>query len=848
MSGGFRESGLACSFLPFDIEGFGDLAELALDMRWSWNRSADVIWKRLDPVLWELTNNPWVVLQAVSRDRLRNLLGDAGFRRKIDLSLKAKRDAESEPAWFQLEHPEEALKSVAYFSMEFMLSEALPIYSGGLGNVAGDQLKAASDMGVPVTGIGLLYQRGYFRQAIGRNGDQQALFPYNDPSGLPVVPLRDANGEWLRLKIAFPGCSVWLRTWQVQVGRVKLLLLDTNDPANYPTHRGITSELYPAGLELRLMQEIILGIGGWQLLEAAGLAPEVCHLNEGHPAFAVLERARSFMKKTGKPFETALTATRAGNIFTTHTPVAAGFDRFPASMVEQYLGAYAANRLGITPGELLSLGRRDPADKTEPFNMAYLAARGSWAINGVSRLHGEVSRRIFEPLFPRWPAPEVPVGHVTNGVHISTWDSAVADAFWTETCGKERWFCDAKNIQRKMRSVPDSRIWQFRQEVRASLVEYVRMRLIRQLSVSGAPPENIEMAKKALDPDRLTLGFARRFTSYKRPNLLLEDPERLLKILANPERPVQLLIAGKAHPADLAGQAMIRQWMDFIKKPQARGRVVFLSDYDMQLTAKLMHGVDVWINTPRRPWEACGTSGMKILVNGGLNLSELDGWWAEAYTPSAGWAIGDRKEHEDPKWDAIEAEALYRLLEQAVVQEFYSRGADGIPSAWVSRIRESMSLMTPQFSATRTVAEYTDKYYIPAAAAYRERAAKKGALAADMASRLERVREVWDGLRFGDVKVTSRPDEHLFEVRLHLNGLDPAMVSVELYAEGGDGTKAFCREMEAATGQKLSAGDALVYRAAAPNDRPAADYTARAKPLLPGLALPLEANQILWQR
>ncbi|MDA8170440.1 MAG: alpha-glucan family phosphorylase [Nitrospiraceae bacterium] len=845
MSDNLTLGGLACSFLPFDIEGFGSLAELALDMRWSWNRSADVIWKRLDPVLWDLTTNPWVMLQAVSQDRLRSLLADPAFRKKVDACLKAKREAESAPAWFQREHPGGPLESVAYFSMEFMLSEALPIYSGGLGNVAGDQLKAASDMGVPVTGVGLLYQRGYFRQVIDRSGSQQALFPYNDPSGLPIVPLREQNGEWLRLKIAFPGCLVWLRTWQVQVGRIKLYLLDTNDPANYPTHRGITSELYPAGLELRLMQEIVLGIGGWKLLEAIGLRPEVCHLNEGHPAFAVLERARSFMKQTGSTFKAALIATRAGNIFTTHTPVAAGFDRYPPHLIEQYLGAYATNRLGITLEELLALGRQDPADSAEFFNMAYLAARGSWAINGVSQLHGEVSRRIFQPIFPRWPASEVPVGHVTNGVHMSTWDSAEADAFWTETCGKERWLGSTEDIERKMSTVPDSRIWQFRQAVRANLVEYVRKRLIRQLSVSGAPPDEIENVKHVLDPEMLTLGFARRFTSYKRPNLLLYDPDRLLQILTNPARPIQLLIAGKAHPADLAGQAMIRQWMSFIGKPGARSHVVFLSDYDMQLTSRLMHGVDVWVNTPRRPWEACGTSGMKILVNGGLNLSELDGWWAEAYTPAAGWALGDGKEH-GPEWDAVEAEALYRLLEQTVATEFYSRGKDEIPPAWVLRIRQSMSRLTPQFSATRTVAEYTERYYIPSALAYRQRTAEKSAPGADIAARLDRLHEGWSGLRFGEVKVGTGPDWHAFEVRVHLNGLDPGMICLELYAEG-DGRGPFRREMEPDTVRPGRQG-AYVYRARVPNSRPAADYTARIRPRLPGASLPLESSLILWQR
>jgi glycogen phosphorylase len=418
--------------LSKDIEGFHILAELALDMRSSWNHAADQLWRQLDPVLWDLTHNPWVVLQTVSREKLQRVLADPDCRKNVDDLVQASRDAAEAHAWFQQTYPQSPLRSVAYFSMEFMLSEALPIYSGGLGNVAGDQLKAASDLGVPVVGVGLLYQQGYFRQVIDKDGEQQALFPYNDPGQLPITPLRQANGEWLRLEFAFPGYSVWLRAWQVQIGRVKLYLLDSNDAANIPAHRAITGELYGGGPELRLKQELLLGIGGWRLLGALGIKPEVCHLNEGHAAFAVLERARSFMQETGQPFEVALTVTRAGNLFTTHTAVAAGFDRFAPALIEQYLGRYAVQKLGITLHDLLALGREKPNDSSESFNMAYLAVRGSGAVNGVSRLHGEVSRQIFWPLFPRWPQDEIPVGYVTNGVHVPTWDSAPADKLWTE--------------------------------------------------------------------------------------------------------------------------------------------------------------------------------------------------------------------------------------------------------------------------------------------------------------------------------------------------------------------------------------------------------------------------------
>jgi starch phosphorylase len=789
-----------------------------------------------------------LVLQTVSRDQIERMLADPVFRKKVDGLVETRRQALAAPAWFQQNHAQGSLTCAAYFSMEFMLSEALPIYSGGLGNVAGDQLKAASDLGVPVVGVGLLYQQGYFRQVIDKNGEQQALFPYNDPGQLPITPLRQANGEWLRLEISLPGYTVWLRAWQVQVGRVKLYLLDSNDAVNLPAHRAITSELYGGGPELRLKQEMLLGIGGWRLLRALGLQPEVCHLNEGHAAFAVLERARNFMEETGQPFEVALAVTRAGNLFTTHTAVAAGFDRFAPTLIEQYLGGYAEKKLGIALHDLLALGRQTPTDSSEPFNMAYLAIRGSSSVNGVSRLHGKVSRRLFLPLFPRWPEDEIPIGHVTNGVHMPTWDSAPADDLWTESCGKDRWLGTTKNLELDIRRVSDARLWQFRTAASKSLVEYARERLSRLLASSGALPEEVEAVKHLFDPSALTLGFARRFATYKRPNLLLHDPQRLLRLLTNPQRPVQLIIAGKAHPADQAGQALIREWIHFIRQPEVRPHAIFLSDYDMLLSAHLVQGVDVWVNTPRRPWEASGTSGMKVLVNGGVNLSELDGWWAEAYTPEVGWALGDGREHgDDPAWDAAEAEALYDLLEREVIPEFYARDGQGIPTAWVARMRESMARLTPRFSANRVVCEYTEQHYLPAAAAYRERAADKGAVGKNIVNWEHALKEKWGTLRFGDVKVQTNAAQHLFEAEVYLNGLDPNVVRVELYADGIDGNSPIRQEM---TRVRPPAGETRggIYCASVPATRPAADYTARIIPHCPGVAVPLEVDPILWQR
>ena len=836
MSETTRTSHPVYQLLPTEIPGFDSLAELALDMHWSWNHATDEIWRRLDPALWEITHNPWVVLQTVSRDRIEQALADSEFRKCLDGLVAGSRQAAEKPAWFQQNHANAPLTCAAYFSMEFMLSEALPIYSGGLGNVAGDQLKAASDLGVPVVAVGLLYQQGYFRQMINNAGEQQALYPYNDPGQLPVTPLRRADGEWLRLEIRLPGYSVWLRAWQAQVGRVKLYLLDSNDAANYPAHRGITSELYGGDAELRLKQELLLGLGGWRLLRALGLQPEVCHLNEGHAAFAVFERARDFIEDTGQPFEVALAATRAGNLFTTHTAVAAGFDRFSPALMEQYLGWYAENRLHISIHDLLALGRQNPDDSSEPFNMAYLAIRGSGAVNAVSRLHGEVSRKLFQPLFPRWPEAEVPVGYVTNGVHMPTWDSAPADDLWTNSCGKDRWMgSDAGNMEKKIGDIPDADLWKFRTDSTRALVEYARDRLWRSLEAGGAPAEDVEAAKHLFNPDALTLSFARRFATYKRPNLLLHDPARLLRLLSNPQRPVQLIIAGKAHPADKAGQALIQQWMRFIRTPEARPYAIFLIDYDMLLTENLVQGADVWINTPRRPWEACGTSGMKVLVNGGLNLSELDGWWAEAYTPEIGWALGDGHEHgDDPAWDAAEAEALYDLLEREVIPEFYNRDSRGIPTVWVQRMRNSMATLTPRFSADRAVREYTENQYIPAAAAYRQRSADKGAAARQLVDWQHAIEKQWPLLHFGAMKVETQAGQHIFQVEVFLSSLDPAAVRVELYADSGPVRQAMERY-----GQ--------IYRAHVSAERPVSDYTVRLLPQYPGVTVPLQTTRILWQ-
>jgi starch phosphorylase len=826
------------------IDGIDALVELALNLHWSWNHAADELWEGLGKELWNTTQNPWVILRTVSQEKVKAALGAPEFRLRLDNLLHQNRESYQADAWFQHKHPGAALTTIAYFSMEFMLSEALPIYSGGLGNVAGDQMKAASDLGVPVVGVGLLYGQGYFRQDFDSEGRQQALYPVNDPGQLPIRPLRQPNGEWLRLQIQLPGSMIWLRCWEVSVGRTKLYLLDTNDFANTAAHRGITSELYGGDAEMRLKQEIVLGIGGWRLLRALGLRPEVCHLNEGHAAFATLERARSYMEDYKKPFDLALNVTRVGNVFTTHTAVSAGFDRFAPDLIHLYLSHYALDELNIPVEDLLAMGRENPEDTSESFNMAYLAVRGSGQVNGVSKLHGQVSRRIFRPIFPRWPEDEVPIGSVTNGIHVPTWDSAAADALWTTACGKKRWRWD-RSVEDDIRQLSDPQLWQMRTEGRRTLIDRMRKRYACQLAAEGGKPSD---ASGIFDENVLTLGFARRFATYKRPNLLLHDPERLIHLLSNPQRPVQLILAGKAHPQDLPGQVLIRQWKDFIKHPEVQSHVVFLSDYDMLLAQELVQGIDLWINTPRRPWEACGTSGMKVLVNGGLNLSELDGWWAEAYSTEVGWAIGDGQEHgDDPAWDAAEAEALYGLLEHEVIPEFYERDETGIPSRWLGRIRESMARLTSEFSATRAIREYTENHYLPAASGYHERAARDSALGVGLLHWQQYLDRHWNTVHFGTVGIETRDGQHFFQVEVLPGNLTPDQLEVELYADSFHGGKPAIEAMTAPEHCPDSPG-VLNYSAQVSATRPASDYTARIIPHHPNVSVPLETEQILWQR
>jgi starch phosphorylase len=819
-------------------EGLSVLADLALDLGWTWSHAADALWGELDAEVWRRTANPWLVLQEVSTARLLELGRSRSFQDQLAALVEARRRAAERQTWFAARGPT-ALAGVAYFCMEFGLGEALPLYAGGLGVLAGDHLKTASELGVPVTGVGLLYQEGYFRQLLDGEGRQLEAYPFNDTASLPIQPALDPSGEWVRVELHLPGRAASFRVWRVRAGRVELLLLDSNDPMNAPSDRGITGKLYGGGTEMRFRQELALGLCGVRALEAVGCRANVYHLNEGHAAFALVERARRFAERTSVSFEEALVATRAGNVFTTHTPVAAGFDAFQPALVERYLRAFG-ERAGVDAHTLLALGRRDPANASEPFHMAYLALRGCGHANGVSRLHGEVSRRLFSGLFPRWPEAEVPVEHVTNGVHTGTWDSRWADDVWTRACGKERWRGTLDEMPPALDGTPDEALWTMRAREREALIAYARVRLEEQLRSRGEPASVIAQAPGVLDPNALTVGFARRFVEYKRPTLLLSNAARLARLLGSTDRPVQLVVAGKAHPDDSLAKDLIHAWIRFARRPDARGRVVFLEDYDITLAQRLVQGVDLWLNTPRPPLEACGTSGMKVLVNGGLNVSTLDGWWAEAYAKELGWAIagGD---------DGLAAQQLYELLEGEIVPEFYDRDPSGLPRRWIARMRASMAALTPRFSSNRMLREYVERFYEPAARAVVARTESGAELARQLVAWRGQLAAHWHEVHTGDVRVERRGESTSFRVPVYLGEIGPESVRVELYADATD-REPSARAALSREGPIQGAVGGWIYVGEVPASRPPEHFTPRVVPCHEGVSVPLEATEIFWAR
>jgi starch phosphorylase len=690
------------------------LGELAYNLWWTWHPNAQRLLSRIDQELWErLNHNPLLFLRQVGRSEINAVSQNKHYLEHYD-QVMADFDLYlgSTDTWFARTHPDDIAKTIAYFSMEFGLHETLPIYSGGLGVLSGDHLKGASDLGLPLVGIGFMYAEGYFTQRISEDGWQEAQ---NNPikvSNLPILPVLKEDGKALSIKVDFPDRSIFARIWELRVGRVPLYLLDSDYTENKPDDRKLTDRLYWSDLDLRVMQEILLGVGGVQALRALQYDPQVWHMNEGHAAFLTVERARELVA-TGLSFEEATRQTRTCNVFTTHTPVPAGNDEFPLWLVDKYLANYWP-QLGLTRDQFIDLARHKQ-NYGETFSMPTLALNYSDHRNAVSELHGRVARRMWNYLWPELDEGDVPITHITNGVHSSTWMARRQRLLYDQHLKKD-WLAnlDDPETWTQVAELPDAKLWEIHQHLKRKLDFYLRTRVRQRWMKGGFHPVQVIASGALLDPYALTIGFARRFATYKRADLIFSDLPRLFSLLNRPNRPVQVLFAGKAHPADEPGKLLIQEVYRFVKQAENGGRLVFLEDYDINLARYLVQGVDVWLNTPRRPNEASGTSGMKAAINGVLNLSVLDGWWREAYNGNNGWAIGEDSDLLTEVQDKADAASLYHLLENEIVPLYYGeRGADNIPHEWVARMKESIRTVTPQFSMNRMVKEYVERLYFP---------------------------------------------------------------------------------------------------------------------------------------
>ncbi|HLV44357.1 MAG TPA: alpha-glucan family phosphorylase, partial [Aggregatilineales bacterium] len=771
-------------------EALSRFPELAYNIRWSWDLETIALFQRMGENLWEDSgHNPVRMVGLLSQSRLDALAQDEGFMAHYERVL-ADFDEYMQKVrhtWYPAEFGAEEAPQIAYFSFEFGLTESIPNYSGGLGVLAGDHLKAASDLALPLVGVGLLYQQGYFRQYLNVDGWQQELYPENDFYTMPLQQVLDEDGEPVRISVDLLGRPVYAQIWQVRVGRIDLYLLDTNIPENVEkADQNLTDQLYGGDREMRIRQEVLLGIGGLRALQAIGLEPAVCHMNEGHSAFLALERARILMERTGISFEQAAAITSASNVFTTHTPVPAGNDYFAPDLVEKYFGSYRG-QLGLDREAFLALGRQDADNPREYFCMTILALRMSAYANGVSRLHGEVAREMWQDIYPDVPLREIPIGSITNGVHTYTWISRDLSQLFDRYLGL-RWREDPtdQRVWQRAADIPDEELWRVHERSRAQLVSFARQRLTGQLTRRGVPPTEIDAAHEALDPDILTIGFARRFATYKRATLLLHDEERFMALLCG-DRPVQIIFAGKAHPHDVEGKEFIRQLVRFARTAGCRNRFVFLEDYDMVIARHLVQGADVWLNTPRRPLEASGTSGMKAAMNGVLNLSVLDGWWAEAYNRNVGWAIGSGEVYDDTDLqDRIESNTLFDLLEQDIIPTFYDRGADDLPRGWIALMKNSLRELAPVYNTARMVQEYTRRFYYPALEKQRHFVANSHEHGKKYADWLLHLRENWGELKFGGISASTNGEVRVGErlavtADVYLGDVKPEEVAVQLY-------------------------------------------------------------------
>ena len=769
-------------------EKLGHLKDLMYNLRWSWSHSVIELFRRLDSELWEKSNhNPVLMLGLVDQHVLEEAVNDEGFMSHLKGAYnyhQSRIDAGS--SWFARTYKDDPDILIAYFSAEFGLTECLSIFAGGLGVLAGDYLKSASNLGIPVVGIGLLYQQGYFQQHLNEAGWQQEVYGENDFYNLPLQLVRMEDGKPLAIAIPFPERDVFVQIWKVQIGRVSLYLLDANIPANRPDDRSITYRIYSGDSEMRIKQEIVLGIGGLKALEALHLQPTLFHMNEGHSAFLSIELIRSLMKKYHLDFSEAREVATAAMIVTIHTPVSAGHDYFSDELMHRYLFRYS-RELRITWPEFMALGKRNPQDQAEQFCMTLLALRLSHFCNGVSKLHGKVTRRMFKDLWPEIPENEIPIGHITNGVHFRSWISMEMNLLYDRYLGP-RWQEEPgdKAIWEKARKIPREELWRTHERRRERLVAFVRQRLRWRLERLGASRTEIEIADEVLDPNVLTIGFARRFAAYKRATLILHDPERLSRILNNPKYPIQIIFAGKAHPKDDEGKKLIQQIINLAKRDDFRRKMVFIEDYDMTVARYLVQGSDLWLNTPRRLLEASGTSGMKAAANGVLNLSILDGWWDEAYDPSFGWAIMHQETYDDPAYqDKEEADDIYDILEKEIAPMFYDRGVDRLPRRWIDRMKDSIANLCHFFNTNRMILEYTDTIYVPASRRYKKFISNDFSDVRKLVGWRSKVKNHWSQVRIESLKTENLTnmminDEIRVRATVHLGKLTPDDVAVEI--------------------------------------------------------------------